>query len=130
VTSLRHRHFVTVRHGAAWSEAKCFLSGYDGKAYQDWEFGVVRALSMAYAANSMAATGGGAMAFDKAGFGGIDEFVMDATNISETLTNLAYLIRVDAEDPRMVREYALQAEERLHALASMLRCAESSRYVH
>ena len=42
-------------------------------------------------------------------------------NIAETLGNLAYLIRVDADDPSLVRSYADQAEERITALGNLLR---------
>jgi hypothetical protein len=51
-----------------------------------------------------------------------DQFLMRAADISEALTNLAYLIRVDAEDPAKVRTYVSVAEERLRALGHLLHC--------
>ena len=44
----------------------------------------------------------------------------DARNIIEALGNLFYLIQLDAENPSLVRNYIAQAEERLHALQTML----------
>ena len=49
-----------------------------------------------------------------------------ARNITETLGNLAYLIRVDAHDPLRVVDYAQQAEERVRALVELLRYAPFS----
>lgn len=49
------------------------------------------------------------------------DVAVSARNITETLGNLAYLIRVDAHDPLRVMEYAQQAEERLRALGELLR---------
>ena len=51
------------------------------------------------------------------------DFAISARNITETLGNLAYLIRVDAHDPSRVQEYARQAEERVRALGELLRTA-------
>ena len=51
------------------------------------------------------------------------DVAVDARNITETLGNLAYLIRVDAHDPSRVLEYAHQAEERVQALGELLRKA-------
>ena len=67
------------------------------------------------------------MAFQDFTCRGNDEFVSHATNISETLSNLAYLIGIDAGHPERVRIYAHDAEERLRALDSLLRstgCAQ------
>ena len=50
-----------------------------------------------------------------------DDLATHAMNIAETLGNLAYLIRVDADDPSLVRSYADQAEERITALGNLLR---------
>jgi hypothetical protein len=49
------------------------------------------------------------------------DVAVNARNITETLGNLAYLIRVDAHDPSRVMEYARQAEERVRALGELLR---------
>jgi hypothetical protein len=53
-----------------------------------------------------------------------DQFVEDVIHISDTLSNLAYLIEVDAEDPRLVRRYAKQADQMLPALENLVRAAE------
>jgi hypothetical protein len=74
--------------------------------------------------------GGNEMAFQKPAFAGSDEFLLDSVNISDTLSNLAHLLRVDSVDPQVVRAYAQQAEERLHALAEMLRGADGSGYMN
>ena len=44
----------------------------------------------------------------------------NARNIIETLANLFYLIQLDAQHPDLVREYTVQAEERLQALIALL----------
>lgn len=49
------------------------------------------------------------------------DVAVSARNITETLGNLAYLIRMDAHDPNRVLEYARQAEERVRALGELLR---------
>jgi len=54
------------------------------------------------------------------------DVAVTARNITETLGNLAYLIRVDAHDPSRVVEYAQQAEERVRALVELLRMAPFS----
>ena len=74
--------------------------------------------------------GGIEMAFEKIAYAGIDEFLLDTANISDTLTNLAHLIRVDSEDPQLIRAYAEQAEQRLHELAEMLRGTDRSSYLN
>jgi hypothetical protein len=45
----------------------------------------------------------------------------EGINITETLSNLTYLIRLDAENPSLVRSYADEAEGQLLALAALLR---------
>lgn len=45
---------------------------------------------------------------------------VDAVNIMETLSNLNFLIRLDAEKPELVRGYVDQAEERLKVLTELL----------
>lgn len=54
------------------------------------------------------------------------DVAVKARNITETLGNLAYLIRMDAHDPSRVLEYAQQAEERVRALGELLRNATFS----
>jgi len=44
----------------------------------------------------------------------------DVRNIIEALGNLFYLIQLDAERADLVRDYTAQAEERLHALITLL----------
>jgi hypothetical protein len=50
-----------------------------------------------------------------------DAFINDAGDITETLANLTYLIRADADCPDTVRLYADQAEERVRALGDLIR---------
>jgi hypothetical protein len=54
-------------------------------------------------------------------FADVDGFVDDVVHISDTLSNLAYLIELDAENPRLVRQYAKQADQLLQALGSLVR---------
>jgi hypothetical protein len=44
-----------------------------------------------------------------------------AANILETLTNLVYLARLEASDPEKVTEYMNITDERLQALAALLK---------
>ena len=46
---------------------------------------------------------------------------LHAVNISETLWDLAYLIGIDADQPERLRLYAEEVDERLRALAGLLR---------
>jgi len=69
------------------------------------------------------------MAFRDLTFGDENEFLAHATDISDTLANLTYLICVDADYPARVRLYAEQANERLRALGSLLRSAGCEEYV-
>lgn len=48
-------------------------------------------------------------------------FVIDAGNIAEALSNLQYLICMDAADPAKVRSYSDQIAERVQALGVLLR---------
>lgn len=58
-----------------------------------------------------------------------DAFLMRAADVSEALTNLAYLMRVDANDPERVRMYVSMAEERLRTLGRLLHSvAEESQW--
>ena len=54
-------------------------------------------------------------------FTDVDGFVDDVVHISDALSNLNYLIEMDAGNPRLVREYAKQAEHLLQALGSLVR---------
>ena len=58
-------------------------------------------------------------------FADVDEFVDNVVNISETLSNLTFLIEVDAEHPELVRRYARQAEDVLRALGELVRSADA-----
>ena len=49
-------------------------------------------------------------------------FILMASDITDALSNLVYLIREDAENPGKVRQYAAMAEELLRAMAELLRC--------
>jgi hypothetical protein len=47
------------------------------------------------------------------------EFVIQAADISEALTNLTYLLREDSNDPAKVRLYVELAEDRTRALREL-----------
>jgi hypothetical protein len=49
-----------------------------------------------------------------------EQFLIQAADICEALTNLTYLIRVDSNEPGRVQSYVEMAEERTHALGSLL----------
>jgi hypothetical protein len=57
-------------------------------------------------------------------FADVDGFVDDVVHISDTLSNLTYLIELDAESPALVREYAKQADRLLRALGSLVRSSD------
>ncbi len=57
-------------------------------------------------------------------FADVDGFVGDVVHISETLSNLTFLIEVDAASPELVRQYAKQAEDVLRALGELVRLAD------
>jgi hypothetical protein len=63
------------------------------------------------------------MAAQKFLFADVDGFVDDVVHISDTLSNLTYLIELDAENPVFVRQYAKQADQLLQALGSLVRSA-------
>jgi enoyl-[acyl-carrier-protein] reductase (NADH) len=48
------------------------------------------------------------------------EFLIQAADICEALTNLTYLIRMDSGEPGRVQSYVEMAEERTHALGTLL----------
>jgi hypothetical protein len=48
-------------------------------------------------------------------------FHREAENITEALCNLVYLICEEADHPEKVRRYASMSEERLNAMAELLR---------
>jgi hypothetical protein len=56
-------------------------------------------------------------------FADVSEFVDDVVHISDTLSNLTYLIDVDAENPTLVRQYTKQADQLLRALGSLIHSA-------
>ncbi|HEY4382749.1 MAG TPA: hypothetical protein VGN01_20565 [Acidobacteriaceae bacterium] len=64
------------------------------------------------------------MATQKFQLADVDGFVEDIVSISDTLSNLAYLIDVDAENPVLVRQYAKQADQLLRALGERVRSAD------
>jgi hypothetical protein len=49
-----------------------------------------------------------------------EQFLIQAADICEALTNLNYLIRMDSGEPRRVQLYVEMAEERTHALGALL----------
>jgi hypothetical protein len=55
----------------------------------------------------------------------VNHITSDALNITETLSNLTFLMRLDAESPNLVRKYLEEAEERLRALSALLSSAEA-----
>jgi hypothetical protein len=57
-------------------------------------------------------------------FADVDDFVEDVVRISDTLSNLTYLIEVDAQNPGLVRQYAKQADQLLRALGCLVRSAD------
>jgi hypothetical protein len=65
------------------------------------------------------------MASQKFQFADVDEFVLDVVRIADTLSNLTYLIEVDAAHPGLVREYARQADQLLQALGSLIHSADA-----
>ncbi len=57
-------------------------------------------------------------------FADVDGFVDDIVHIADTLSNVVYLIEIDAENPGLVRQYAKQAEQLLQALGSLVHSAD------
>jgi hypothetical protein len=58
-------------------------------------------------------------------FAGADEFVSDVVRISDMLSNLTYLIDLDAHNPGLVRQYAKQADRLLQALEDLVHSANA-----
>ena len=58
-------------------------------------------------------------------FADADEFVSDVVRISDTLSNLTYLIELDAQNPGLVRQYAKQANQLLQALEDLVQSADA-----
>jgi hypothetical protein len=58
-------------------------------------------------------------------FADVDEFVSDVVRISDTLSNLTYLIELDAQNPGLVRQYAKQADQLLQALGDLVHSADA-----
>ena len=55
------------------------------------------------------------------------QVLSDIANLAETVANLNYLIELEAHNPRLVRSYASQADERLRTLGScFIRSARNS----
>jgi hypothetical protein len=67
----------------------------------------------------------GTMAAQRFLFADVDEFVDDVVHISDTLSNLTYLIDVDAENPELVRQYTKHADQLLLALGNLIRPADA-----
>lgn len=61
-------------------------------------------------------------------FADVDEFVSDVVRISDTLSNLTYLIELDAQNPGLVRQYAKQADQLLQALEDLVHSADAQVY--
>jgi hypothetical protein len=66
---------------------------------------------MAFASTSFRVRAGGDDDFSEVLFADADEFVSDVVRISDTLSNLTYLIELDAQNPGLVRQYAKQADQ-------------------
>jgi hypothetical protein len=58
-------------------------------------------------------------------FADVDGFVDDVVSISETLSNLAFLIELDAENPGQVRRYAQQTAQLVDAMRGLVSSADS-----
>ena len=48
------------------------------------------------------------------------QVIAQIVNIAETVANLNYLIHLEANNPRLVRSYSSQADERLQTLGKLL----------
>jgi len=64
------------------------------------------------------------MAYQRFLFADVDRFVENVLHISDTLSNLTYLIELDAEKPELVRQYTKQADQVLRSLEDLVRAAE------
>jgi hypothetical protein len=53
-----------------------------------------------------------------------DEFLSDVVRISGTMSDLTYLIELDAQNPGLVRQYAKQADQLLQALKHLVHSAD------
>jgi hypothetical protein len=53
-----------------------------------------------------------------------DEFVAEATRVSDTLDSLTYLVCWNDQDVGLVQLYARQLEERLRGLGALLRSTD------
>lgn len=58
-------------------------------------------------------------------FADVDGFVSDVVRISGTLSNLNYLIELDARNPGLVQQYAKQSERLLQALEGLVHSADA-----
>jgi hypothetical protein len=65
------------------------------------------------------------MTFQKLLFAENNDFMVDAGNISDTLSNLTYLMELYADSPDLVRQYARQANHLLRAMENLLQSANS-----
>jgi hypothetical protein len=65
------------------------------------------------------------MASQRVLFADVDEFVSNVARISDTLSNLTYLIELDAKNPGLVRQYAQQADQLLQALEDLVHSANA-----
>jgi hypothetical protein len=57
-------------------------------------------------------------------FADVDQFVSDIVRISDTFSNLTYLIELDAQNPGLVRQHAKQADQLLQAVQELVHSAE------
>ena len=55
-----------------------------------------------------------------------DDLAHDALDITDALSTLVYLLRLDAADPALVCSYANQLEERLLALRTLVLTEQSA----
>jgi len=80
---------------------------------------------MTFAGTSSGREQEGEMASQRFLFADAGEFVSDVARISDTLSNLTYLIELDAQNPGLVRQYAKQADQLLQALEDLVNSADA-----
>jgi hypothetical protein len=59
-----------------------------------------------------------------------EQFLIQAADICEALTNLTYLIRMDSSEPGRVQLYVEMAEDRTRALGALLHAAAGANREH
>jgi hypothetical protein len=85
----------------------------------------LHAMSIGFACTSFGSEREGRMTSQRFLFVDVDEFVSDVVRISGTLSNLTYLIELDAQNPGLVRQHANQADLLLRALEDLVHSADA-----